>query len=552
MGNVNWSREWLRSNAAKVQVHMDAVVELGAHDNDISAQAAFLILRYSAAAKIGHLLRMVPPQVMAEAAATHDEAVLSTLSLLLHPSDPLLREPADEDEEQALHLARCQALMPAAAGGLGLSSASGASEPAYVASWIDYLRFVHAHPSLFPQILPLISADSLEESDLPAVVELRAAWEELEERLQRPSVDQPGVMLPGLAELQALLGKEVKGVASLRVAKARSQTALTHACQKYAERSWREDASRADCTRLTDCGGKEAAWVSATPSRPEYELKSADWRDSFCNRLGVPKHFLASGPSACDCHDRFDRRTGAIRQGLPGAQRDREDGSTPRRRARVRPKPVDAHGEHDQRCKHAFSLGRHDYVQHCAKRKLTYAGIHAKLASVRELRGDSTDSSKRKADLECSNLNMDGNPTILDIGITHPLIDTNLNIKSTTERAFAANKYGDLKEKGYKKIIKNKKLDLHAQAMTFGSFGSFGKGTWNVINTVCNPDRHPHATGDFDPWNLPDPKRDFIVTLGFALQRANAKMVRDANLRRRRNRAGERYASSADQSSDSE
>ena len=44
----------------------------------------------------------------------------------------------------------------------------------------------------------------------------------------------------------------------------------------------------------------------------------------------------------------------------------------------------------------------------------------------------------------------------------------------------------------------------------------------------------------------------FIVTLGFALQRANAKMVRDANLRRRRNRAGERYASSADQSSDSE
>ena len=44
---------------------------------------------------------------------------------------------------------------------------------------------------------------------------------------------------------------------------------------------------------------------------------------------------------------------------------------------------------------------------------------------------------------------MDGNPTILDIGITHPLIDTNLNNKSTTERAFAANKYGDLKESGY-------------------------------------------------------------------------------------------------------
>ena len=35
-------------------------------------------------------------------------------------------------------------------------------------------------------------------------------------------------------------------------------------------------------------------------------------------------------------------------------------------------------------------------------------------------------------------------------------------------------------------------------------------------------------------------------TPGFAPQRANAKMVRVADLRRRRNRAGERYASSAD------
>jgi hypothetical protein len=35
---------------------------------------------------------MVPPQVMAEAAEAHDEAVLSTLSLLMHPSDPLSLE----------------------------------------------------------------------------------------------------------------------------------------------------------------------------------------------------------------------------------------------------------------------------------------------------------------------------------------------------------------------------------------------------------------------------------------------------------------------------
>ena len=40
-------------------------------------------------------------------------------------------------------------------------------------------------------------------------------------------------------------------------------------------------------------------------------------------------------------------------------------------------------------------------------------------------------------------------------------------------------------------------------------------------------------------------KRDFTLTLGFALQRASARMVRNADLRRRRNRASERYASGA-------
>ena len=79
----------------------------------------------------------------------------------------------------------------------------------------------------------------------------------------------------------------------------------------------------------------------------------------------------------------------------------------------------------------------------------------------------------------------------MDIGITHLLIDTNLNNKSTTEQAFAANKYGDLRERGYNKTIEKKKLDLNAQAMTFDSFGSFGTGTWNVITTACNLDRHP-------------------------------------------------------------
>ena len=60
---------------------------------------------------------------------------------------------------------------------------------------------------------------------------------------------------------------------------------------------------------------------------------------------------------------------------------------------------------------------------------------------------------------------------------------------------------------------------------------------------TCNCTQVPGAGGDYDPWMLPDPKRDFVISSGFALQRANARMVRDAHFRRRKNRAGERYAS---------
>eukprot|EP01043_Picozoa_sp_COSAG02_P008622 COSAG02_NODE_280_length_25797_cov_66.644447_1_plen_84_part_00 len=68
-------------------------------------------------------------------------------------------------------------------------------------------------------------------------------------------------------------------------------------------------------------------------------------------------------------------------------------------------KPVDAFGEHDQRCPHAFALGRHDQVQNTALlRKLREAGKPTKLATVRELRASSTDRSQRKGDLLVDNL----------------------------------------------------------------------------------------------------------------------------------------------------
>ena len=108
---------------------------------------------------------------------------------------------------------------------------------------------------------------------------------------------------------------------------------------------------------------------------------------------------------------------------------------------------------------------------------------------------------------------------------------------------FAANAYGNRKDKDYATIIKSKNLDLHYKSVTFGTFGSFGSGTWSVISVACDPLTHPRASDDYNPWNSPGPKRDFTLSLGFALQRANSRMLRNADKRRRLARSSGKYSS---------
>eukprot|EP01043_Picozoa_sp_COSAG02_P014205 COSAG02_NODE_581_length_20056_cov_9.304906_16_plen_96_part_00 len=75
--------------------------------------------------------------------------------------------------------------------------------------------------------------------------------------------------------------------------------------------------------------------------------------------------------------------------------------------------------------------------------------------------------------------------------------------KSTVERGFAANAYGSRENKDYNAIIKAKNLELHYESVTFGTFGSFGTGTWRVITKACGPATHPRTPGDSNPWNAP-------------------------------------------------
>ena len=88
------------------------------------------------------------------------------------------------------------------------------------------------------------------------------------------------------------------------------------------------------------------------------------------------------------------------------------------------------------------------------------------------------------------------------------------------------------KKNRYAKIIAEKGLDFHYRSFCLDTLGAFGEDTWAISNAACGRD-HPKAIGDYCPWRNPDPKRDFVISIGMALQRANSSMLRASDARRR-------------------
>ena len=242
-GDADWCRQWLGEYGDGVQKVLDAIVELTDHDNSNAAQAAFLLLRFSASTKVSHLLRMVPPSLMMGAAKRHDDAVAECLSLMLDKRRHPLQDLEDcEDEEvfgnDARFLARTQCYLPVKAGGLGLGCAATTAEPAYIAGWVDFLHFVGANEEVFPAVIRLVQPAALESSPLFAIEQLRDAWDYMDcTGLSRPSVDNPGEMLPGALEMQEVLGEQVSGVGSLHAAKGGAQKGLSATREQRASRA---------------------------------------------------------------------------------------------------------------------------------------------------------------------------------------------------------------------------------------------------------------------------------------------------------------------------
>ena len=116
--------------------------------------------------------------------------------------------------------------------------------------------------------------------------------------------------------------------------------------------------------------------------------------------------------------------------------------------------------------------------------------------------------------------------TLPSLPMVRPSLRARLNCccKLTRPNKMAANK-----NRRAHNIIEEKGLDIDFKAITFTTFGGFGEGTHELIKKITN-DTDWNCN---DPWVKPSPNSHAYLTFGFALARANARMLLHADSRRR-------------------
>ena len=141
--------------------------------------------------------------------------------------------------------------------------------------------------------------------------------------------------------------------------------------------------------------------------------------------------------------------------------------------------------------------------------------------------------AQKQADLLLRGWEGAASETLLDVGITHSTIGTLFNnSKPWRGRGVPANKYAGKKERGYMREIVAKQLPYSYTSFVVETYGAFGKAAWSCIRSLCDPATHPKFEGDYNAWSNPNPLRDFHLSIGFAIQRGNARMLQRCASRR--------------------
>ena len=104
-----------------------------------------------------------------------------------------------------------------------------------------------------------------------------------------------------------------------------------------------------------------------------------------------------------------------------------------------------------------------------------------------------------------------------------------VGLRTLEVRAAGANAYATTKDRRANKIIEDKELSIGFKAITFGTYGAFGKSTHKLIATATANTPQPLL----NPWVKPGPKAHAYLLFGFSLARANARMIINAEAKRR-------------------
>ena len=83
---------------------------------------------------------------------------------------------------------------------------------------------------------------------------------------------------------------------------------------------------------------------------------------------------------------------------------------------------------------------------------------------------------------------------------------------------------------------------MHHSGFVCESHRAFGKEAWDFINKVATRDDTGAGADShsYSPWGRPSWRRDFILAIGFAIQRGSATMLVRSD-QRGRNRAGDQH-----------
>jgi hypothetical protein len=253
------------------------------------AQSQGLLLRFCANPRMVHWLRGVAPDQIAEAAATHDSAILASWQRGTLPGPPL--------HETALRLAALPNLM----GGVGLTSASRVSSAAWLGSWAQAWATIC-------RLFPIIPADMMTEEPPVShhvIGSVITAWGQVREAAEFvEAAREVGRSLPqGVPSFQALPApsefiRVQKRAQRLYASALHSRAWLElHESLPIQERAWLHSVS---------CDSLGTQFLRAIPKHPIFAFTSEQYQCAVRHLLKAPQPVVGAVITCGGCGEAVD------------------------------------------------------------------------------------------------------------------------------------------------------------------------------------------------------------------------------------------------------